>query len=183
MRKYQDVEAGMKLTSQSCGSCSLCCRLLEVPQAGKQSEQWCPHCKPGKGGCSIYETRAAPCRDWGCLWLTSPELGDEWFPKRCGMVLSSNYDADGSIVIRVIVDPRTPNVWREEPYFQQINPMAMRGLTGKATDPFKTLIVIGNSRARACCFAEKKDTRWFRHRFRTGQGKCLVRPRSRASAQ
>jgi hypothetical protein len=62
------------------------------------------------------------------------------------MVLSSNYDVDGSIIIRVIVDLRTPNVWREEPYFEQIKTMAMRGLTGKATDPFKTLIVIGNSR-------------------------------------
>jgi hypothetical protein len=49
-RHLKDLTA---FTGRSCGECSLCCYLLDVPQAGKARRSWCPHCKPGKGGCTI----------------------------------------------------------------------------------------------------------------------------------
>ena len=62
----------IRLTQERpCGSCSLCCKLMSVgdgPDAEKNAwfvkpgGVWCPYCKPGKGGCSIYEQRPVECR-------------------------------------------------------------------------------------------------------------------------
>jgi hypothetical protein len=138
-----DVDRAKQISGRSCGDCSLCCRLLDVPEAGKQTAQWCPHCKPGKGGCSIYADRPQACRRWACLWLLDPEFGDEWFPKKCGMVVDTHLHESGPVV-RVQVDPRTPDVWRREPFFAQIKRAALRGLRGDAGMQFATIVAVGH---------------------------------------
>jgi Fe-S-cluster containining protein len=67
----EDIEAAVRATGRSCGECSLCCKLppIDTPELQKQANTWCPHCRPGKGGCSDYETRPTLCRNYRCLWL------------------------------------------------------------------------------------------------------------------
>ena len=60
---------------RSCGECSLCCKLLRIEAFNKPVGTWCSHCAPGRGGCTIYETRPTECRDFYCAWLTTPALG------------------------------------------------------------------------------------------------------------
>jgi hypothetical protein len=40
--------------ARSCGTCSLCCKLPYVAELNKPINTWCPHARPGHGGCSIY---------------------------------------------------------------------------------------------------------------------------------
>ena len=136
-----ELDESIAMTGRSCGSCSLCCRLLDVPEAGKQTGQWCPHCRPGNG-CSIYADRPEVCRRWACAWLTDIDIGDEWYPLKCGIVIDMLVTSEGYPVMRFHVDPRTPDVWRSEPYYSQIKGTALRGLRRDAGFQFATVIAI-----------------------------------------
>ena len=109
---------------RSCGDCSLCCKLIRVDAFAKPPGVWCPHCAPGGGGCRIYDSRPAECRDFYCAWLASPTLGEEWRPSRCKLVL--RVESDGRL-IAVHVDPSDPAAWRREPYFRTLKRFAAQG--------------------------------------------------------
>jgi hypothetical protein len=96
------------MTERQCGTCSMCCKLLIIPEIDKPGNQWCRDCTPGRG-CNIYKTRPQVCRDFQCQWLRNPQLGEEWKPNVCGMMI---YVDDGNIC-RVMVDPGKPDIWRE----------------------------------------------------------------------
>jgi hypothetical protein len=112
-----------------------------VPEAGKQPRQWCPHCRPGKGGCSIYADRPQACKRWACNWLINLDFGDEWFPKTCGIISDWHLSEHNSLIMRFHVDPRTPDVWRKEPFYSAIKQIALQGLQGRARQPLFTTIV------------------------------------------
>ncbi len=90
---------------RSCGDCSLCCKLLHVEEFNKPAGKWCVHCAPGRGGCTVHETRPQVCRSFYCSWMTSPGMGPEWRPNTCNMVM---YLEGGRNVFGVLVDPSDP---------------------------------------------------------------------------
>lgn len=106
---------------RSCGECSLCCKLPRIEAFNKPAGLWCPHCAPGRGGCTIYDTRPDWCRNFLCAWLTSPALGPEWRPDKCKMFVR-----DEGNLLAVHVDPNDPQAWRREPFFRQIKEFATR---------------------------------------------------------
>jgi hypothetical protein len=110
------------LAGRGCGACSLCCKLLRIDEFQKPEGQWCIHCAPGKGGCKIYNNRPNECREFYCAWLTVAELGPEWFPFRSKIVVY--FEGDGNR-IALHVDPASPTVWLEEPYYSQIKEWAI----------------------------------------------------------
>jgi hypothetical protein len=89
---------------RACGSCSLCCKLLQIiePDLQKERDVWCPHCRPGQGGCSIYTDPAKPkiCDSFKCLWLKG-EVPIELKPDEVRAVLTPSADGKG---ITVFVD-------------------------------------------------------------------------------
>ena len=119
-----------KMTAiRTCGTCSLCCKLVGVDALDKPEDAWCPHVCPGQGGCSIYADRPASCRNFICAWLSgAPDFGDEWFPARCKMVLAPRLWEKARSVsecirksgIFVRVDPDYPDAWRCDPYHSQL---------------------------------------------------------------
>ena len=111
------------LPGRRCGECSLCCKLLRIEAFNKPVGTWCAHCAPGRGGCTIYETRPTECREFFCAWLTSPALGPEWRPNKCKMFVRH----EGNLVA-IHVDPSDPAAWRREPFFQQIKTFATRAV-------------------------------------------------------
>lgn len=118
---------------RECGKCSMCCHLLHIIELNKPSNQWCEHCRPGKGGCSIYETRPNICRSFACGWLMSATVGPEWYPPLSHMILSLA-PFNGVQTVTVTVDPRFPWIWKEQPYYSQLKQMAYRGLHVKSPD-------------------------------------------------
>ncbi|HKD29844.1 MAG TPA: hypothetical protein VKC66_28525 [Xanthobacteraceae bacterium] len=106
-------EAGRRI----CGDCSLCCKLAQVDELDKPAGVWCRHCAPGRGGCTIYETRPNVCRNWACSWIVDSRLGPEWYPLTSKMVLYIENSGDR---LGVLVEPGHPNAWRREPYYGQL---------------------------------------------------------------
>ncbi len=118
---------------RSCGSCSLCCKLLEIPALEKLDYDWCKHCKPGCGGCTIYDERPDACRTFSCLWMTDKTLGDEWYPLRARMFLFSYIDPSATPkLLRLVVDRSALYRWRKSPYREQLAEIAKRGLVSNA---------------------------------------------------
>lgn len=76
-------------TSRICGTCTLCCKVMEVSELSKPAQQWCPHADPRRG-CMIYETRPQSCRDFMCQWLLHPSMPASWMPSYIHAVLHVN---------------------------------------------------------------------------------------------
>ena len=111
-------------TEQTCGKCSLCCKLPCIGELDKPIDTWCRHAAPGRGGCSIYPVRPRSCSTFVCAWL-SGEIDDAWFPAGCKMVVIPRVPphlADEGVL--VMVDPAYPDAWRREPYHTQLRAWA-----------------------------------------------------------
>jgi hypothetical protein len=107
---------------KQCGECSLCCKLMAIPELAKPKDSWCPHVVK-KRGCGIYETRPGSCRDFQCLWLLDPRLGPDWKPSKSKFVMVTGRQKE----IAIHVDAQSPGAWRAEPYFSGLNAMAQAG--------------------------------------------------------
>jgi hypothetical protein len=115
------TEALQSAPARSCGSCSMCCKLPEIPWVdNKPRGHWCKHCKPGRG-CGIWDTRPQPCKEFHCEWIKDASLGDEWKPDRSRFYLNFR-EALG--ILTVMVDPGSPNSWRREPYHAFLRALA-----------------------------------------------------------
>ncbi len=109
---------------RDCGTCTLCCKVYDVPALEKPAGTWCRHCMPGRG-CGIHETRPQHCRSFHCLWMTQGWLGPEWKPERSKLVLSVD---PATRFMFVQVDPGAPAAWKRDPFYRQIKQWAASGL-------------------------------------------------------
>jgi hypothetical protein len=105
---------------RDCGTCTLCCKVYDVPSLQKQAGKWCAHCLPGKG-CGIHETRPQHCRSFFCLWMTDPSMPPEWKPERSKFVLTVD---PVSRFLNVQVDPGAPGAWRTQPYYGRLRDLS-----------------------------------------------------------
>lgn len=110
------------MSKRECGSCSLCCKVLDVPAVYKPAGQWCKHFAAG-AGCEIHQLRPKSCRTFECMWLAEDWLGDEWKPSTSKFVLTKEYELD---CIAVHVDPKAPNSWKLEPYYSNLKKLAVK---------------------------------------------------------
>jgi hypothetical protein len=103
----------------------MCCKVMPVPEVEKPVGKWCRHCKIGEG-CTIYETRPQPCKDFECYWLQSPPdvMGDSLRPDRCGVVISG---AEGGSGVAALCDPDRPAAWRNPHVLKILRQMAKAG--------------------------------------------------------
>jgi Fe-S-cluster containining protein len=107
---------------RSCGTCTLCCKLLLVPELNKPMGTWCAHCKQGEG-CGIHETRPQACRDFFCGYLQTEQLSEEWHPVKSRIVVAGEPSG-----IVLYVDPGRPDAWRGEPFYARIKAWATDNL-------------------------------------------------------
>jgi hypothetical protein len=109
--------------ARSCGTCTLCCKVYDVPPIdNKPRGAWCKHCKPGKG-CGIWQDRPQFCRDFHCHWIKDDSFGEEWKPEKSKFVM--NYRPDQN-AFAVVVDPGFPGAWLKEPYHSGLRRLAGR---------------------------------------------------------
>jgi Fe-S-cluster containining protein len=102
---------------RSCGDCSMCCKLPQIDELEKPEGVWCRHCAPRRGGCTIYPARPVACRMFHCSWLVDADLGPEWRPLTCKMIVVLE-EAGRRLAVRV--DPNHPDAWRRAPYYSQL---------------------------------------------------------------
>ncbi len=108
----------------SCGSCTLCCRLLEVREIDKPAGHACTHIDKQRGGCRIYAERPGACRSFECLWLQSQarpgqQMPAELRPDRShvvfvmdAMVIPANEIDTETRELFLHVDPDHPRAWQ-----------------------------------------------------------------------
>jgi hypothetical protein len=96
--------------ARTCGSCTLCCKLMGVVAIAKAVNSWCPHCQKGKG-CRIYDSRPEECRAYACEWLTKPTWPEALKPDKCRVVFSML--DEGGPFLHVIADPGYPGALQD----------------------------------------------------------------------
>lgn len=106
---------------RQCGECSLCCKVPHIPEVKERPGQWCPHCRPGNGGCSIYDMRPDVCQRFNCEWLLNESVPDYWKPSKSKMVIYEIGD-------RWIIDCDHGAKWLDEPYNSDIKRIAIEGM-------------------------------------------------------
>jgi hypothetical protein len=105
---------------KACGTCSLCCKLLEIPALEKPAGAWCRHSVKGRG-CGIHGSHPQACRVFSCGWLARADLDERWKPQTAHFLLRDELDA-GQLCVDV--DPGYPAAWRAEPYYSGLKAMA-----------------------------------------------------------
>jgi hypothetical protein len=123
-----------------CGGCSLCCKVMGVPEI-KADHEWCAHAKLGGGGCKIYPDRPERCRDFLCQWLIDDRYPEYWYPRHAKIVIDIKL-IEGRKFVIFVVDPAYPTRWRETPWFDDIKKIARAGLLGLAGQRWRTVISI-----------------------------------------
>src|SRR6266508_5697087 len=92
--------------SRECGSCSLCCRLLQIKILDKPAGEWCKHCDPGHG-CKIHAVKPDICKTYQCQWLLG-RGDDEWYPLKSKIIMDFTRVDNNDLVMRFTVDPGFP---------------------------------------------------------------------------
>jgi hypothetical protein len=109
---------------RECGSCTLCCKVYNIPEIDKAAGKWCKHCTPGKG-CAIHDALPSQCSKFNCLWRTMEALPPHWKPEQSKMVITI-YPQNEFIYVQV--DPGTPAAWRKQPYYDELHHWAKTNL-------------------------------------------------------
>lgn len=111
---------------RTCGTCSLCCKLMEVETLYKPAGTWCSKCSP-PNGCSIHPQRPDECKAFTCGWLSIPGLIEDWRPQRSKIIL---YLTDKGDQLNVLVDPGSPTNWRQPVFYDQLKMWARQSARG-----------------------------------------------------
>lgn len=91
--------------ANTCGTCTLCCKLIGVKELKKPAGKWCEFCKPGKG-CMVYPDRPPSCIDFECGWLLS-NLPVEFRPDNLHIIITGESNKVGAVILHQ--DPNFPN--------------------------------------------------------------------------
>lgn len=107
---------------RQCGECTLCCKLLPVPELHKPAGARCQHQRAHKG-CAIYASRPFACRVWTCAWLSELDAAGLSRPDRAHYVIDLmpdfiviTYEDEPPRkipVIQVWIDPKYPQAHRD----------------------------------------------------------------------
>ena len=113
------------IPGRTCGTCTMCCKVLEIDDFEKPAGAWCHNCIK-TGGCAIYAQRPAVCREFECLWLTERTMPVTLKPEKIGTILME--EADGE-EYQAVCDPEKPFAWRHPLVFKHLVAKAKEGRT------------------------------------------------------
>lgn len=72
-----------------CGECTLCCKVLYVPEIEKKAGT---ECKYVCDGCAIYEKRPTSCQEFQCAYSQMEKVNIALRPDKCGAVFEKLAD-------------------------------------------------------------------------------------------
>jgi hypothetical protein len=129
---------------RSCGTCTMCCKLFDIPEIPATAGKWCRHCAPGKG-CRIYDARPETCRKFFCGWMVSPGLGPEWKPDRCKVIMQL-LAVEETFWINAYVDEKYPTAWQRSDIYNRLKQIAAANPATGETVKVVVTIHIGRRR-------------------------------------
>ena len=89
----------------TCGSCTLCCKVLAIRELNKEKDVWCTHASRAKG-CDIYGHHPESCQNFFCEWL-SGNWHSTFRPDKVHGVSTATTDGTGWLIHE---DPGYPGV-------------------------------------------------------------------------
>ena len=128
------------IPGKSCGTCAMCCKVLEIEHFKKPAGDWCAHCLK-TGGCGIYKKRPQVCREFECLWLSEREIGPMFKPDRIATLFMIDADTDDYLAV---CDPSDPMAWRDPFVFKFLVAKAKEGHTVLAKAGLKAWRIYGS---------------------------------------
>jgi hypothetical protein len=116
-----------------CGSCMMCCTVMQVDDLNKPSGVTCSHAVVDQG-CTIRDQRPRACRRFFCGWRLDPNIDSLWKPDIAGFLLtiSLRYGA-----MLVMVDPARPLAWKVQPYYGRL-----KEWSGRAFNEGKRIVAV-----------------------------------------
>ncbi len=108
---------------KTCGTCNMCCKVLEIEEFPKPAGRLCEHCTSGSG-CGIYMTRPQVCRDFMCEWLAERSISSTLKPDRIGALFMVEADTENYLAV---CDPAKPQAWRHPLVMRHLLAMAREG--------------------------------------------------------
>jgi len=124
-------------TERVCGNCTLCCKLLNIPEFTSPAGKWCEKCDPKKG-CTIYGNHPEKCKTFKCLWLLNLGLELDRPDKSKIVMKFVKAPQDNVTQLQIYVDLGYPKAW-EIPYVKKM----IDKLTSKGG---RTFIIYGEKR-------------------------------------
>ncbi len=115
----------LPIPGKNCGSCTMCCSALEIPEFKKPAGPACSNCLAG-GGCKIYLDRPQLCRDFECEWMMDRKLAANMRPDVIGTILMEDDDTGE---YRAVCSPSKPLAWRNPRVFAHLVSVAKTGRT------------------------------------------------------
>lgn len=82
--------------SRRCGSCTVCCTLMNIPEFNSPAGSHCPN--ECASGCSIHATKPEACKSYECAWLGSG-LDVEFRPDNIKVMISLYNTPLGNCVV------------------------------------------------------------------------------------
>ena len=109
---------------KECGSCALCCKLLNVPGVCDQGTQ-CQYADTTRdgGACKIYGSRPEVCSGYNCFWKAE-SWPDRLRPDRCNVIFES---LPGVETVVLAIDPAHPDAWRNPEVMRVIRILRKKG--------------------------------------------------------
>lgn len=68
-----------------CGSCTECCKQLQIPETESKEGDLCRYCDEAVG-CKIYSKRPEACKIFECCWKQMKITTEELRPDMCGVL-------------------------------------------------------------------------------------------------
>lgn len=125
MTAAASIESKLEVVpGRECGSCTLCCKVYNIPEIGKAAGKWCGQCKPGRG-CKIHDNLPSQCSEFNCLWRTDAAMPAQWKPDQAKMVVTIHPLTRN---IQVQVDPGLPSAWSRQPYHDHLRQWATKNM-------------------------------------------------------
>jgi hypothetical protein len=118
---------------RTCGSCMLCCTVMNVDELNKPGGVTCRHAVTGQG-CTIRDQRPQACRRFFCGWRLDPNIDSQWKPNICGFVITISLRYASMLVM---VDPTRPLAWKVQPYYGR-----MKEWSGRAFMENKRIVAV-----------------------------------------
>jgi hypothetical protein len=130
------------MTKRECGTCSLCCKVLSVPEVFSPAGKWCKHFSAG-AGCDIHQLRPRSCREFSCVWLAEDWLDDSWKPSVSKFVLAWEYEGR---CMSILNDTAMPNAWKADPYYAVFKKLSAQHLSENriimVVEPTRRILVL-----------------------------------------
>ena len=107
-----------------CGSCTLCCELLDIPWMESPPNHTCVECVVGKG-CRIFKTAPKKCLEYDCLYSESDIMQLSLRPDNIHVIFEKITDE----IYLGLVSSKYPDAWKTSVVQTYIDVLYSKGIS------------------------------------------------------